>query len=60
MTVLRTLSALRMLPQSVVRTPLVARSFSSPALCSQDAKPASPVVTLGAPLSQRNAGVSVL
>merc|ERR1711916_226159 len=60
MTVLRTLGALRMLPQSVVRTPVAVKSFSSPALRSQDAKPACPVVTLGAPLSQRNAGVSVL
>merc|ERR1711945_57152 len=58
--VLRTISALRLLPQGVVRTPLAVRSFTSPVLGSQDAKPASPVVTLGAPLSQRNAGVSVL
>ena len=34
-------------------------SFSSPVLGSQGGKPASPVVTLGVPLSQRNAGVSV-
>eukprot|EP00450_Noctiluca_scintillans_P002289 CAMPEP_0194500908 /NCGR_PEP_ID=MMETSP0253-20130528/20178_1 /TAXON_ID=2966 /ORGANISM="Noctiluca scintillans" /LENGTH=55 /DNA_ID=CAMNT_0039342801 /DNA_START=55 /DNA_END=219 /DNA_ORIENTATION=- len=55
MSVLRTLSALRMLPQSVARTPVAVRPFSSPALLSQDAKPTSPTVTLGAPLSQRNA-----
>uniref|UniRef100_A0A7S1FIL4 V-ATPase proteolipid subunit C-like domain-containing protein n=1 Tax=Noctiluca scintillans TaxID=2966 RepID=A0A7S1FIL4_NOCSC len=60
MSVLRTISALRMLPQVVVRTPMLARPFSSPAFRSKETVPAIPVATLGAPLSQRNAGVSVL
>ena len=49
----------RGLPQVEVTFDILCGSFSSPVLGSQDAKPASPVVTLGVPLNQRNAGVSV-
>ena len=46
-------------PQVEVTFDIHCGSFSSPVLGSQGGKPASPVVTLGVPLSQRNAGVSV-
>ena len=49
----------RGLPQVEVSFDIHCGSFSSPVLGSQGGKPASPVVTLGVPLSQRNAGVSV-
>ena len=60
MTVLRTLGALGIFDAEGGPNSCVSQSFSSPALRSQDAKPASLVVTFGAPLGQRNGGIPVL